>query len=387
MRKLYTAIFCLAAGYAASAQPTICSGNPLTGIDGDSYDSVASTGTNMHGSVASSKDGKLFSTNGGNLRYISTSDFSVMDSMNINVNYFVGSQSNDTMFGFYSNGTLARFNTATKTLIDTVALSGQYHIRVAERPNSKEVWISGFPMHVVDYTNAMVSTNTFSLGSTNINSVKISTDGLTVYAASGVTKRIYIIDAVNKVVTDSVDFAEGPAAFELKADNSKMYVAATGKVYVVETTNYTIVDSANVTKGTTGIYRHPTRPEMWCVHHVAEAVTIFDADTYALIDSFGTGGSPFFLAFGQTGVGVAEVVKEENVLSVYPNPAHTTLSVELTTDNATFELYDIKGALLATENVKGGKVILPIAELPSGVYYIKATDALGKVQVAKFNKI
>ena len=390
MRILFT-LALVTIGVSASAQPIIAGGNPLTGINGAIYDSVAGTGTNMHGTVANSKDGKLFSTNGGKLRYINTNDFSVMDSMNINLAYFVGSQSNDSMFGFNNYGNLCRFNTLTKTLIDTVALAGQYHIRVAERPNSKEVWISGFPMHVVDYTNAMTSTTTFTLGSangsTNINSLKISSDGLTVYAASGVTSRIYLIDAVNKVVTDSIYFASSPTAFELNASNTEMYVAGPGKIYVVETTNYTIIDSANVTMPTTSLYRHPTKPEIWCVHHFRDSVSVFNANSpYNLIDSIPVGGSPFFLAFGVAGTGVSEVNYNES-LRLYPNPANGAIYIELSGNEGELELYDGRGAMLRKEKVRGTRKVLPVGELAAGVYIISVKDAEGKRTVGRFNKL
>jgi hypothetical protein len=386
MKKIFTLSCALVLSTAAFAQPIICSGNPLTGINGTTYDSVAGTGTNMHGSVANSKDGKLFSTNGGKVRYINTNNFSIMDSMALDINYFVGWQSNDTMFGLRTNGTLCRFNTATKALIDTLAIAGLYHSRVTERPMSKEVWISGAPIAVVDYTSTMTAGSTIALG-TNIINVKFSSDGLIAYANSGVSKRIYEIDAVTKMVTDSVDFApESPASFELSADNSKLFVTVTGKVRVYQTSNLALIDSMYVNMPITNLYRHPTTNEIWCVHHFADSVSVFNPTTLTLIDSMGVGGSPFFLAFGVASTGVKEIANASDV-TIYPNPAQTAVTIELGAMDATVMLYDIKGALLQTVKAVNGKTVLTVAELPAGLYYIKATDARGQEHIAKFSKI
>jgi len=367
------------------AQPIICSGNPLTGINGTAYDSVAGTGASLFGSVANSRDGKLFATNDGKLRYISADDFSVTDSMDIDISYFTGRQSDDTMFGLRTNGTLCRFNTASKTLIDSLPLAGRYHSRVAERPLSKEVWISGDPVIVVDYTGGLTAGDTFAIGG-NINSVKLSSDGTKAYASSGITNRIYIIDAVNKVLTDSMDFPESPNTFELSADDSKLFVAATGNIKVYQLSGKTLIDSANVTMTTTGLYRHPDRPEIWCVHHFADSVSIFDADTYALIDSISVGGSPFFLAFGrQEGTAVRDVAGSAGI-RLYPNPAGAVLTIALEAACRNVAVYNMAGGLVFSKNTGGTNVSLDTETLAGGIYFVKATDERGRTYAGTFVK-
>jgi DNA-binding beta-propeller fold protein YncE len=242
-------------------------------------------------------------------------------------------------------------------------------------------------LSVTDYSAGLTAGPTFALG-TNIINVKFSTDGLVAYANSGVSKRIYVIDAVNKVVTDSIDFApESPASMEVSADNSKLFVTVTGKVRVYETTNYTAIDSTVITMPITSLYRHPTKPEIWCVHHFADSVSVFNMNPpYNLMDSIPVGGSPFYLAFGVYSMGVNELANSEDV-RVYPNPAQDGITIELTFAKGELELYDSKGAMLQKQAIYSKTQTLNISELPAGLYFVSARDASGKRSIARFNKL
>jgi aminopeptidase N len=69
-------------------------------------------------------------------------------------------------------------------------------------------------------------------------------------------------------------------------------------------------------------------------------------------------------------VGIDE--KSESVLSVYPSPATTELTVESTETN-TYQLINSMGQVVATGNLIAGKNNIDISNLSSGVYLIKTS--------------
>ncbi|MBK6526456.1 MAG: T9SS type A sorting domain-containing protein [Crocinitomicaceae bacterium] len=69
-------------------------------------------------------------------------------------------------------------------------------------------------------------------------------------------------------------------------------------------------------------------------------------------------------------VGIDE--KSESVLSVYPSPATTELTVESTETNS-YQLINSMGQVVATGNLMAGKNNIDISNLSSGVYLIKTS--------------
>jgi hypothetical protein len=91
-------------------------------------------------------------------------------------------------------------------------------------------------------------------------------------------------------------------------------------------------------------------------------------------------------AYGQlnlTGlVGVNDKKATSSVVSVFPNPVNDMLYVKMA-NVKTIEVYNMAGAKVMTDN---GDAFINVAGLQTGMYIVKATDANGKVGVAKFNK-
>jgi len=75
-------------------------------------------------------------------------------------------------------------------------------------------------------------------------------------------------------------------------------------------------------------------------------------------------------------------------LEIYPNPASQSFSLNIPTEAATFNLTmtDLLGREVSRQAVfpNGGSV--EIAQLPVGVYFVKAEESSGKVYVGKFRK-
>lgn len=73
---------------------------------------------------------------------------------------------------------------------------------------------------------------------------------------------------------------------------------------------------------------------------------------------------------------------------VYPNPATTKLNITLeTTKPVTVEVYNVLGQLRKTHVHNGGTSTMDLADLPSGIYFLRYTDDNGKVISKQFKKI
>jgi len=96
--------------------------------------------------------------------------------------------------------------------------------------------------------------------------------------------------------------------------------------------------------------------------------------------------------YGPAITGVNEWEEVSDLISVYPNPAgafaeiisHEYLS------NASFELYDLHGKLISSQNITGTKIRLNRNEMPAGMYFIRLSNgdasgnlSTGKTQTAK----
>lgn len=72
-------------------------------------------------------------------------------------------------------------------------------------------------------------------------------------------------------------------------------------------------------------------------------------------------------------------VRSEVSLNVYPNPADTYITLELTNENIEqVALYSLTGQLLRREEVQGTRAELSVADLPAGVYSVLVNGRYGK---------
>lgn len=79
---------------------------------------------------------------------------------------------------------------------------------------------------------------------------------------------------------------------------------------------------------------------------------------------------------------------KEVVFTLYPNPVDNQLNVQLTelSQGASYSIYNINGKQLQSHPIIELESIIDVASCASGVYFIKLTDASGKVQTKKFIK-
>jgi len=81
----------------------------------------------------------------------------------------------------------------------------------------------------------------------------------------------------------------------------------------------------------------------------------------AMIDAYVTGGKP---------LGISEVSKAANAVSIYPNPTTGILKVK-NADNSTIKVYSIAGNLVKTIDSRSTMTTVDLSELSKGTYLVK----------------
>jgi hypothetical protein len=81
-------------------------------------------------------------------------------------------------------------------------------------------------------------------------------------------------------------------------------------------------------------------------------------------------------------------VEKRNNVEIYPNPATTQLNITLeTTKPITIEVYNVLGQLKMKHVHNGGTSTMDLNELPTGIYFLRYTNAAGQVISKQFKKI
>jgi hypothetical protein len=90
------------------------------------------------------------------------------------------------------------------------------------------------------------------------------------------------------------------------------------------------------------------------------------------------------------GVEEPSVVSRQSSVKIYPNPAYTTITIELPNiskpqKNTTLTIYNINGQALLSRQITEPIINVDVSGLVSGVYIVKVMDER-TVQVGKFVK-
>lgn len=395
MKKLSTLIITVIAGGAMQAQPMVSNGfNSMAAINGTTYQKTASLNPGKsYGSVAASADGQYFFAGGANafennIYYINVSNNAFVDSVTVAPSpgeMAAGIEAN-TLFSVRGSA-LYRINTATKA-VDSIVIGNPF--RVEQRPGVKQAWVTADSMiYVVDYSTGTMSSTTIDLSSNQFDNSegRFTKGGSIAYKACNSLKKIYKIDAATKAVVDSINTNPvGHTAVEVSTDSSKIYAANGKNVYVYSASTKALVDSMVSTKLIMNLYRHPTRSELWAVHHFSDSVTVFNETTGAIIASFDIGNDPFFLAFSTGSMDVKNIQNNYEV-KLYPNPASKQMTVVLP-DNKEKQLVvcDLFGRKLSSHSISSNTASLDVSQLAAGNYYLAVYERNTLVKTISFIK-
>lgn len=394
MRKKSTLciVGCLAV-FAASGQPVLVSGyNGMASVNGTTYTKTGTAGNTAgaYGFVCASNDrGKFYGAWSARqyIYYIDAATFNVTDSINYTAYAISATNEPSTMFARTANG-LTRINTATKTIVDSVAIgSAQF---ITERPNSKEVWVtSNNNIYVVNYSGAMAATSfTSSVVSTDNGDVRFAKGGSLAYKLAWTSKKVYKINASTKTIIDSIILSTAGGSLEVSADSSKVFVTfpSEKKVRIYSTATNLIIDSIDCgTREPFDIYRHPTRSEIWVVNHFKDSVTVFNENTYAQIAAFNVSTSPHSLAFGSATTGIDEQYGQisKNIV-LYPNPTKNYITLTGAEASNIIKIFTITGKEVMSITATGKTENIDISPLPAGTYLLTTNKNGNKQYAASF---
>jgi Secretion system C-terminal sorting domain len=389
MKQIFTTITTLfMLSCAVSAQPVLCGGFGTSGmalVNGTTYTKSGTLGSGNFPFVSASKDGSKFyaSSQSGKMYFIDVASSAFIDSMTISTRNLASSNEPDILFAT-TNAALVRINTTTKTVVDSVVLGVPW--LPEERPNSKEVWVTDSgKIHVVDYSSSLAVT-TFSVAASPYDymGVRFSPGGTMAFKGAGTGKQLFKIDPATKAISLTVNTAPVvPGALVVSHDSSKVFVcdATNMKVMIYKSSDLSLQDSIVLDKVPMNIYRHPTRNEIWVVHHFSDSVSVFDENTKALIAAFGISGSPWYLAFG---VGSPTSVQNTNRnvsgINVYPNPATGQITLIGIAKNDRVAIYDVSGKNVISWNSINEQLSFNISALKTGYYLAHVLDSDGNVK-------
>lgn len=97
-------------------------------------------------------------------------------------------------------------------------------------------------------------------------------------------------------------------------------------------------------------------------------------------NEMGDAGAAFM--FKHTTLGMEEIIWNQNVVSIYPNPADNELNIVSKEEIKSVEIFNLSGQkLISTKNKTAN-----VSHLPKGTYVVKTTTISGKVSTQKFIK-
>jgi len=383
--KLTALCALLACGISANAQPVLAGGfTGMAKVDGGTYTKTGVAGDPAGGYafVAASHDRTTFfasSSSKHHIYFINPSTYDITDSLAHTVYYITATNEPNTLFARTDSG-LCRINTLTKTITDSVNIADAFH--VAERPNSKEVWVgANNKVVVVDYTSGLNATPfTYSGVATDNGDIRFTAGGTIAYKLAWTSEKLYKINAATKIVMDSLTCSSSPGNLEVSRDSSKVFITFPGdkKIRIYATSSMTIIDSIDCgTREPFDIYNHPTRNEIWVVNHFKDSVTVFNDATYAQIAALPVTGSPHALAFSLGTTAAGNINTTAATIAAYPNPVSNSITVTGIIAGDNIRAYDVAGHELFTIIVTGTQQTFDISSLGTGIYIMQVLSKEG----------
>lgn len=78
-------------------------------------------------------------------------------------------------------------------------------------------------------------------------------------------------------------------------------------------------------------------------------------------------------------------VRPFNDIALYPNPAHGELNIAVDPNMGikTISVYNLIGKLVISAKVTGSAIKMDIEDIPTGIYFLRAIDAQGRVVTSR----
>jgi hypothetical protein len=127
---------------------------------------------------------------------------------------------------------------------------------------AQKTFVDGMPLSIIDGNTKTVIGN---VDTQNFDGIKLSSDGILLFAYKELFKQILIIDAASNVVTDTLSFVNNVYDFEPGSSGYLYYSEnPTTYIYKLDLTTKTVVDSVSLNQGGSAyLERRPGTDEIW----------------------------------------------------------------------------------------------------------------------------
>lgn len=369
-----------------------------TSTQGSASWTAANTGlTNMHVTSVTALEGKLYAgthgngvfvTNASTINWAATAALSIphtvtmqLDGSHIQALATYGGY----VFASYRGGLLVtddagatweeggnQFNLPSYTAVNKIAFVTTRVFVTTEQNSLYSNSLSELPL------NSTISSSTDATCHGTCNGIA------TITATGGVAPYTYswsngaITETVNNLCaqTYTVTVTDGNNVTSTKTVTIAQPVAILANTSATASTNGT--DGTASSAPTNGVAPYTYS---WSNGGTTATITGIGAATYTVTVTDSKGCSVIDTATVTGVVGIKEVKNSTAHFSFYPNPAHTTITVDLTSVKApvkSIAIYDVTGKLMqsVSDNALQSKVQLSVA-YPAGVYYIQLTTDSG----------
>jgi len=210
-----------------------------------------------------------------------------------------------------------------------------------------------------------------------------------------VTYSYNTIGSVEKKIYHNLDYNNEPYSFEF--DTVKYEYDSNGNLLSIGESQIYSYDS-NGNLSTWDFYTWNSETSQW-IKKWSEPCLIFIKTDYTgkiwnysvqrhgngiLFYTYGSGNKMIF-SWTQVAITGLNDINENNIISIFPNPAYTSVTIKGIEKPGIVRIYSLDGKQIITSPITSSNQILNVSELKSGIYILRI-ETSGKIAVKKFIK-
>lgn len=211
-----------------------------------------------------------------------------------------------------SSNTLSVIDTATQTVIQTVAAGTQPTGMVAS-PDGKTFYVAngsgGVSVFAADPVSGQLTSEATIATDNGLRNIAISPDGSRVYAVNQFTDRIEVIDTASKTLETQIAVGDQPLDVAVSPDGSKVYVSnfSDDSVSVIDAATNTVSATLSLDFGGTdgfgpdGLIVSDDGKFLYVANRSTGNITIIDADTNSAVGIVSSGSQTNSVALSPDG--------------------------------------------------------------------------------------
>ncbi len=188
-------------------------------------------------------------------------------------------------FAYVTNifaNTVSVIDTASNTVVATVAALGNGPLAVAITPDGTRAYVTGGPVSVIDTaSNTVVAT----AGDPNAYGVAITPDGTRAYVTDFLSTSVTVIETANNTIIAEVEVGGHNLGVAITPDGTHAYVAngGTGSVSVIETATNTVTAEVPVGVEPKGVAITSDGTRAYVANGVSDSVSVIDTASNTVV--------------------------------------------------------------------------------------------------------